>query len=107
MSSTTEEIIIQEEQPQEITTTHGIEHPTEIKYPIALLIFLSVWCILGIAAFVYSLMCFGSSGTMVEKIIGLLLALFFGPFYFIYYKFSNTYCKSNSFSGGKKYKKRK
>jgi hypothetical protein len=52
-------------------------------------------------------MCFGSSGTMVEKIIGLLLALFFGPFYFIYYKFSNTYCKSNSFSGGKKYKKRK
>lgn len=106
MSSTREEIIIQEEQPQEITT-HGVEHPTEIKYPIALLIFLSVWCILGIAAFVYSLMCFGSSGTMVEKIIGLLLALFFGPFYFIYYKFSNTYCKSNSFSGGKKYKKRK
>ena len=104
MSSTREEIVIQEEQPH--GTTHGVEHQTEIKYPIALLIFITVWCILGIVAFVYSLMCFGSSGTMVEKIIGLLLSLFFGPLYFIYYKFSNTYCKSNSISGGKKYKKR-
>lgn len=55
-------------------------------------IFLIVWIIIGIIAFIVSLFCFGFSGSMTEKIIGLLLAIFFGPFYFIYFYLNKNYC---------------
>lgn len=59
-------------------------------------IFLIIWIIIGIIAFIVSLFCFGFSGSTTEKIIGLLLAIFFGPFYFIYFFFNKNYCgKSN------------
>lgn len=52
-----------------------------------------VWATFGIVAFVFSLICFGYSGTILEKIVGVLLAIFAGPFYFIYYFASASYCK--------------
>ena len=59
----------------------------------AFLIIMFLWIIVGFAAFVSSIVCFGRSGTMVEKIIGLLLAIFFGPFYFLFYGFNQGYCR--------------
>lgn len=56
--------------------------------------FAIVWMIAGLVAFVVSLVCFAYDGTVVEKIAGLLLAFVFGPFYWIYYFTSSTYCKS-------------
>lgn len=58
------------------------------------ILFFVVWIIGGIAAFIMSLVCFGKGGSTTEKVIGLLLAIFFGPFYFIYLYASSTYCKS-------------
>ena len=52
-----------------------------------------IWVIGGIIAFIYSLMCFGYESSILEKIIGLLLAVFTGPLYFIYYSFNKNYCK--------------
>jgi hypothetical protein len=66
---------------------------------IGMMIFLVVWAIASIAALVYSLTCFGYSGNTIEKVIGVVIAFFTGPFYFIYYRYSNTYCKAN---GGSK-----
>jgi hypothetical protein len=60
-----------------------------------------VWVIAGIIAFIMSLICFAYSGTAVEKFIGFLLAVFFGPFYWIYYFTSNSYC---GMQGGKRRK---
>lgn len=61
-----------------------------------LIVFLTVfWIATGIAAFIMSLMCFGSSGSMTDKIFGFLLALFFGPFYWIYFMVMKKYCKKN------------
>ena len=63
---------------------------------IAILFFL---LILGIfiatlLAFIYSLICFGYSGSSTDKIIGLIIAWLFGQFYWIYYMSNNNYCKS-------------
>jgi Ca2+/Na+ antiporter len=53
-----------------------------------------VWVALGIAAFIVSLLCFGKSGTMTHKIFGFLLAVIFGPFYWVYFIVTKRYCKS-------------
>lgn len=52
-----------------------------------------VWVIAGIAAFILSLICFGKSGSESQKLIGLLLAVIFGPFYWIYFMVSKNYCR--------------
>jgi hypothetical protein len=63
------------------------------KSIILIYIFILLWALLGLIAFIMSLVCFGRSGTLVEKILGLLLAVFFGPLYFIFYVFNTKYCK--------------
>ena len=56
------------------------------------ILILLAWVIAGLVALVLSIMCFGKSGTTGQKVTGLLLALFFGPFYFIYSSLSTGYC---------------
>lgn len=56
-------------------------------------IFIFAWIILGLIALVWSIYCFGKSGSIFQKIIGMLLAMFTGPLFFILYKYSPTYCK--------------
>ena len=51
-----------------------------------------IWAFLGLAAFIMSILCFGRSGTTGQHIAGLLLALFFGPFYWIFYYYAPDYC---------------
>lgn len=67
---------------------------------ITLLIMGIVWILVGIAAFIMSLVCFGYSGTIVEKILGFVVAVFFGPFYWLYYYFNKGYC-GKSYSQGR------
>ena len=35
-----------------------------------------IWIVLGIAAFIMSIICFGRSGSAVQHVVGLLLAIF-------------------------------
>lgn len=70
------------------------EEPINKAFTIGFLIFLFIWVLIGFAAFITSLVCFGRKGTTIEKIIGLLLAIFFGPFYFIFFFFGGDYCGS-------------
>lgn len=58
-----------------------------------LLTFIFVWVFIGFVAFILSLMCFARSGSKFDKIMGLLLAIFFGPFYFLFYIFNKDYCR--------------
>jgi hypothetical protein len=55
-------------------------------------IFFAIWVLAGLVAFIYSLFCFGRSGTTLDKFIGLLIAFFTGPFYFLYLRFNGAYC---------------
>lgn len=50
------------------------------------------WSLVGIAAFIMSLICFGRNGSFISKLGGLILSIFFGPFYWFYYAFNKTYC---------------
>lgn len=56
-------------------------------------IFLFAWVFLGLIAFVWSLYCFRKSGSTEQKVLGFLLAVFLGPLFFIYFRFSKNYCK--------------
>lgn len=68
---------------------------------IGVIIIALLWVILGIGAFVMSLVCFGRSGSLGLHIVGLLLAIFFGPFYWIYFLVVKSYCgKGPSQRGG-------
>jgi hypothetical protein len=53
------------------------------------------WIFAGLGAFIMSLVCFGYSGTIIDKIVGFILAIFFGPFYWFFYGFNTFYCKKN------------
>ena len=59
-------------------------------------ILISVFAILGIYSLVKSLLCIGKSGSVGEKIFGILLAFFTGPFYLIYLYSSDGYCKDEN-----------
>lgn len=54
------------------------------------------WVLFGVAAFFFSLVCFGRSGSFGEKVFGFFLALVFGPFYFVYYFADAAYCRANA-----------
>jgi len=51
------------------------------------------WAIVGLMAFVWSLVCFARSGTALDKVVGLLLSIFFGPLFFLYLAVNSTYCR--------------
>lgn len=75
-----------------------IEEEKNNKSTIATIIIVTLlilaWFIIGVIAFIWSIVCFGKSGTTVDHIIGVLLAMFFGPFYFIYYGLKKNYCRT-------------
>jgi hypothetical protein len=56
--------------------------------------FLLLWGFTGFIAFIYSITCFGRSGSILQKLGGLLTSTFLGPFYFIYLYFGmkSNYC---------------
>jgi hypothetical protein len=51
-------------------------------------LFALAWVLFGVAAFFFSLVCFGRSGSFGEKV--------FGPFYFVYYFADGAYCRANA-----------
>jgi hypothetical protein len=63
------------------------------KFLIAVYIFILIWGLLGLVAFIMSLICFARSGTLLEKFMGLILAFLLGPLYFIFYGLNKQYCR--------------
>ena len=60
---------------------------------ITISILIILWMILGFIAFIWSLVCFGRSGTTSQHVIGLVIAVLFGPFYWIYKYVVPDYCR--------------
>ena len=100
---------IEEKDQEKKEKEHEPKKEQSILYVILVGCFVITVVILGLMALVYSLMCFGYQSTFIEKMLGLLIAFFTGPFYFIYYAYNKNYCRksSNGMSGGKKSKKSK
>lgn len=65
-------------------------------FMVALFAFIVFWVVVGVWAFVMSLICFGRSGSTAEKVIGLLLAWITGPFFWIYFVYNKGYCNQDA-----------
>jgi hypothetical protein len=79
------------EEEETETTTSG-KDPTLTNVWIVFFIIVGLWSLIGLVAFIKSIICFGSTSTMTEKLLGFLFAVFFGPFYFIYLYVNKDYC---------------
>lgn len=64
---------------------------------ILFVVIMFIWAILGIWAFIWSIVCFGKNDKTSLNVIGLILAIFFGPFYWLYYLINKSYCRENSY----------
>jgi len=73
------------------TTTIAAPTTTETMN-VLVLIFLGIFIIICIYCLVKSIMCFGKSGSTLEKIFGVAIAFFTGPFYLLYLNFNEGYC---------------
>jgi len=81
-----------------ITSQQEKEEVTKFKSTFWVIIaFVLLWVILGFSAFIMSLVCFGYSGTLAHHVIGLLLSIFIGPFYWIYFFSMKSYCGRNTY----------
>ena len=60
-----------------------------------ILLFLSIWFIIGIIGFVMSLICIFYKSSTSDKFLGVIIALIFGPFFWLYYIYNNNYCNRN------------
>ena len=81
-----------QKQPQ-INIYQNEEEKKRTPAKIIIGVVLIIWVILGIVGFIMSIICFGRSGTTGQHIIGLLIAIFFGPIYWIFYLAVPDYCK--------------
>lgn len=57
-----------------------------------IIIFLWVWLITGLIAFLASIICFGFNGSITDKFLGVVIVLLVGPFYWFYFIFNSNYC---------------
>lgn len=95
-----------------VATTTPPPPPTNKKtttaatgYAITMIVLSVAWALLGFIAFVWSLVCFSAtrSGNTSSKVIGLLIAMILGPFYWVYFLVRKDYCRTSSvLSGGRK-----
>ena len=76
-----------------ITSPDDDDQPLSYQSSWFLLIIIFSWVVAGIVAFLWSIMCFGKSGSIAQQLIGLFLAIFFGPFYWVYYYSVKKYCR--------------
>ncbi len=58
----------------------------------AMAFLVTIWVILGLAGLLASVVCFGFTGSLLEKFLGVLIAIIGGPFYWIYFIYNKGYC---------------
>ena len=57
-----------------------------------LLLIMIIWIFGGLAGFITSIVCLFYNSKVEEKVIGLLASIIIGPFFWLYYIYSETYC---------------
>jgi len=62
---------------------------------IFLIIYFFIWIISGVSAFVASFICLGYNGSFSDKLIGISIAVLFGPLYWLYFSLNKNYCYKN------------
>lgn len=98
MSSTTETTATPTTSSASATTTATTAAASvqNNSYGIFVLIIIALFVIVTIYCLIKSLMCFSKSGSTTEKIFGVVIAFFTGPFYLLYLNFNEGYCNDNT-----------
>ena len=65
-----------------------------IIYTIWVILLVMIWIIGGVLAFLSSFGCMFYNSSIGDKVAGFILAIFFGPFYWLFYIYKSTYCNS-------------
>lgn len=78
---------------QYVTFQTTVQEPQNDTASWIVLMIAFAWMVAGIIAFLWSIVCFGKSGTAVQQVVGLLLALFTGPIFFLYLYSVKNYCR--------------
>ena len=68
-------------------------------YAIWISLFILIWIISGFAAFIASFVCLFYNSSVGDKMAGLVMALFAGPFYWLFYIYNSNYCNRYSSYG--------
>tara|TARA_B110001450_G_scaffold50101_1_gene46739 strand:- start:1238 stop:1621 length:384 start_codon:yes stop_codon:yes gene_type:complete len=55
-------------------------------------IFTLLWFLTGLLGWLMSIYCFKYNKTKIENVVGILIASFLGPFYWLYYIYMQNYC---------------
>lgn len=61
---------------------------------IAIFIGACLWIFASVSALAMSVACFKHSGTHAQHTLGVTIFAFTGPFYWLYYFFNRSYCRS-------------
>lgn len=96
MSSTTETTATPTTSSASATETTAAASVQNNSYGIFVLIIIALFVIVTIYCLIKSLMCFSKSGSTTEKIFGVVIAFFAGPFYLLYLNFNEGYCNDNT-----------
>lgn len=76
-------------------TYNGVRSTTGTGLATGLFIFMILWFTIGLAGFICSFVCLGYGGDMAAKVGGILISLFLGPLYWIYFgilRYKGAYC---------------
>jgi hypothetical protein len=65
---------------------------TSSVYFIWIALLILIWIISGFVAFIASIACLFYNSSIGDKIAGLVMALFAGPFYWLFYIYNMNYC---------------
>lgn len=52
-----------------------------------------LWVVAGLISFLMSIWCMGYSGSRGEQVAGLIIAIVFGPVFWLYFVLRKTYCR--------------
>lgn len=52
-----------------------------------------LWIFLGLAAVIYSLTCTARSGPFKMHVLGIVIAVLLGPFYWVFFAYNKDYCR--------------
>ena len=76
-------------------TYNGVASTTGAGIATGTIVFMALWFTIGLAGFICSFVCLGYEGDMSAKVGGILISLFLGPLYWIYFgilRHKRAYC---------------
>lgn len=77
-----------------MTLSQAIAKVADAGYGVTLGTLAVGWVLLGIAGFVYSIICVGKTKSIWKSLWGITVAVMMGPLFWVYYYVDKDYCRA-------------